>query len=101
MTALVSPQVVLMVGSHRIFTFLQMLNGKTADAIFPASWIARIAHNAILYAFFVPRTATRYMIKEDRAKVVLRVTMGICMAIYFKTREVSWVKGFPRGLPKP
>lgn len=84
-----------------MFTFLQMLNGKTADAIFPASWMARITHSAILYAFFVPRTATRYMIKEVRAKVVLRVTMGICMAMYFKTREVSWVKGSPRGLPKP
>ena len=100
-TFLLSTQVVLTVGSHSTFTFLQMLKGRTAETIFPASWITSITHSKILYAFFVPRTATRYMMKEDRAIVVLKVTMGICMAMYLRTSEVSWVKGSPKGLPKP
>lgn len=77
MTAASSPQVVLTVGSHRIFTFLQRLNGRTADAIFPASWMASTVHSVIWYAFFVPITATRYIMNEERAMVVLRVIMGI------------------------
>ena len=47
-TAASSPQVVLTVGSHKIFTFLQILNGRTADVIFPASWIARMTHSMAL-----------------------------------------------------
>ena len=45
--------------------------------------------------------ARRYRIKEVRAMVVLKVTIGTWMAIYFKTIEVSWVKGSPSFFPNP
>lgn len=47
MTAALSPQVVLIVGFQRILTSLQRLRGSTAEAIFPASWMAMTVHNAI------------------------------------------------------
>lgn len=41
------------------------------------------------------------MMKAVRAKVVLKVTTGIWMAIYFKTASRSAVGNLVKSVPKP
>lgn len=101
MTALLSPQVVFTVGSQRILTLRQMLRGRTAETMLPESCQIMITHNTNLYVLLEPRIARRYMIKEQRAIVVLIVTIGISMAVFFNTASISLRGRVSRFLPKP